>query len=155
MENNLNYQYNYFLGVCWMVYSISISVDKTTVNVNEPIHVSGRFTEDGNPVADATVELYVNDAKVYETVTDELGNYIFELTFTKAGRYDIYVVGVEPGVPTAPEKPPEEIPEEEEVPPGEEEKTTEEKPAIPKTVLIGIAIPVLGLIVYKAVKKGG
>ena len=69
--------------------SITIDVPKN-LKVGQNTTLKGKLTDkDGNSIANATVDFYVDGKKVGSAVTDENGIAILNYTFTKAGNYNV------------------------------------------------------------------
>nr|WP_255596588.1 Ig-like domain-containing protein [Methanobrevibacter sp. TMH8] len=72
-----------------MPTSISINVPKE-VKVGDTVTLVSKLTDkDGNPIANATVDFYINGKKVGSAKTDANGIAKFNYKYTKAGTYTV------------------------------------------------------------------
>jgi hypothetical protein len=77
------------------VYTLTLNVDKSSGYVGDAFTFTGTLTQNGTPIAGATVTLYKDNVALSpSTTTDAYGNYAFQWTADTAGNHSFYAEGV-------------------------------------------------------------
>jgi hypothetical protein len=72
-------------------YTLTLNVDKSSGYIGEVFTFTGTLTQNGTPIAGATVTLYKDDvAMTPSTTTDTYGNYAFQWTADTPGNHSFY-----------------------------------------------------------------
>lgn len=75
-----------------MAYTLTISINPSTVFIGQTMIVSGNLSKDGSAIPSATIDVQVNGTSVGTPTTIGNGSYSSSLQFATAGTYSIQSV---------------------------------------------------------------